>query len=235
MSKPDNPPATQGLDFHTGTSVPDSRQSAFPANEKVEPRIMIESRVFDDLLAHGRETTAVELCGVLVGTTRRDSTGPYLLIDGSIRGQHTRNDGAQVTFTHETWDHIHHQMESSFKNKSIVGWYHTHPGFGIFLSDMDKFIQDYFFNQPFQVALVIDPISSKEGLFAWVDGKTRPLSRCWIGKDVRKLTAGAVGSAETRDVPPAGKAGAQLVIEKRPATSDGTEAGSDNIINYSSL
>ncbi|HEY9070013.1 MAG TPA: Mov34/MPN/PAD-1 family protein, partial [Candidatus Ozemobacteraceae bacterium] len=196
MSKPENPPATQGLDFQTGTSVPDSRKKPFPARESIEPRVVIEKTVFDELLAHGRETTSVELCGVLVGSTARDDAGPYLTIDGSIRGQHTRNDGAQVTFTHETWDHIHKEIESRFRNRTIVGWYHTHPGFGIFLSDMDKFIQDYFFNQPFQVALVIDPISQKEGLFAWVEGKTRPLTRCWIGKELRKLTCGAVGSSE---------------------------------------
>ena len=201
MSKPENPPTTAGLDFQTGTLVPDSRRKAFPVHEKIEPRVLIEKQVFDELLTHGRETTSVELCGVLVGSTCRDDAGPFLLIDGSIRGKHTRNEGAQVTFTHDTWDHIHKEMETRFKNKTIVGWYHTHPGFGIFLSDMDKFIQDYFFNQPFQVALVIDPLSSKEGLFAWVDGKTRPLTRCWIGKEMRKLTCGAVGSSETRDAP----------------------------------
>lgn len=234
MSNPDNPPATQGLDFQSGTEVPDSRRKAFPAREKVEPRVVIETAVFDELLAHGRETTSVELCGVLVGSTCRDDAGPYLTITGSIRGKDTRNEGAQVTFTHETWDHIHKEMESRFQNSTIVGWYHTHPGFGIFLSDMDKFIQDYFFNQPFQVALVIDPISSKEGLFAWIDGKTRPLTRCWIGKDVRKLACGAVGSAETRDTPPRAAPSAPA-MPSPVAGKEETETYSNKYISLFSL
>jgi len=37
---------------------------------------------------------------------------------------------------------------------------------------MDLFIQDNFFNLPWQVALVYDPIGEKEGLFVWRKGKS---------------------------------------------------------------
>lgn len=203
MSKNENKPAVEGLDFNCGYEVHNPQRKPFPGKNNEEPRVIFESEVFEELKQHAGETVAVELCGVLVGTTRQDDSGRYLVINGSIRGKHARNEGAQVAFTHETWDYIHAEMEKNFKGRAIVGWYHTHPGFGIFLSDMDKFIQDYFFNQPFQVALVIDPINSKEGLFAWVEGKTRALSRCWIGEEVHKLTQGAVGSEEIREKFPA--------------------------------
>ena len=51
---------------------------------------------------------------------------------------------------------------------TIVGWYHSHPGFGIFLSEHDRFIHRHFFGEPGQIALVIDPLAHVEGLFAWV-------------------------------------------------------------------
>jgi proteasome lid subunit RPN8/RPN11 len=38
----------------------------------------------------------------------------------------------------------------------MVGWYHTHPDWGVFLSSMDMFICDNFFNK-LDVAYVIDP------------------------------------------------------------------------------
>ncbi|GAB1352053.1 hypothetical protein MASR1M12_07840 [Erysipelotrichia bacterium] len=192
-------PQVRDLDFHKGYEVAKNRHRPFPGQNISEPRVVIEPEIFKELLAHAGETVAVELCGVLVGQTFQDDAGPYLVISGSIRGKHARNEGAQVSFTHETWDYIHAEMEKCFRDKAIVGWYHTHPGFGIFLSDMDKFIQDYFFNQPFQVALVIDPVSNREGLFAWINGKTRALSRCWIGSEVHKLATGAVGSEEIRE------------------------------------
>jgi hypothetical protein len=63
-------------------------------------------------------------------------------------------------------------MERQHPTRRILGWYHTHPGFGIFLSDMDMFIHGNFFNLPWQVALVYDPHSGEEGLFLWKDGST---------------------------------------------------------------
>ncbi|KAF1081877.1 MAG: hypothetical protein GQF41_1517 [Candidatus Rifleibacterium amylolyticum] len=189
-----NQPAVEGLDFHGDYAVNQTKRKPFPGRSVVEPRVMIDPDVYAEIKKHAEETVAVEQCGILVGNTCQDDVGKYLIINGSIRGKHARNEGAQVVFTHETWDYIHSQMEANFKGRAIVGWYHTHPGFGIFLSDMDKFIQDYFFNQPFQVALVIDPTSSKEGLFAWINGKTCALSRCWVGDEMRKLTQGPVGT-----------------------------------------
>jgi proteasome lid subunit RPN8/RPN11 len=48
-----------------------------------------------------------------------------------------------------------------------VGWYHTHPGFGIFLSNMDLFIHRNFFPQKWHIALVLDPVNKKSGYFCW--------------------------------------------------------------------
>ena len=56
----------------------------------------------------------------------------------------------------------------------MIGWYHTHPGFGIFLSDMDVFICDNFFNLPWQVAFVYDPLGGDEGNFVWRAGQAEP-------------------------------------------------------------
>lgn len=199
MTEENNQPSNENLDFHSGYKAHDLKSKPFPGKKTEEPRVFIEPEVFDKIRKHASETTAVELCGVLVGKTCEDSHGKYLVISASIRGEHARNEGAQVVFTHETWNFIHSEIEKNYQNLAIVGWYHTHPGFGIFLSDMDKFIQDYFFNQPFQVALVLDPVNSKEGLFAWIKGETRSLPKCWIGENIYNLTQGSVGSKTIQD------------------------------------
>ena len=55
---------------------------------------------------------------------------------------------------------------------------------GIFLSPMDVFIQEHFFNLPFQTAFVVDPCSANEGLFQWRNGKAVPVPQYWVGSEV---------------------------------------------------
>jgi hypothetical protein len=63
--------------------------------------------------------------------------------------------------------HIQTEMDRSYADKRILGWYHTHPGFGIFLSEMDMFIHRNFFNLPWQLAYVYDPHADEDGMFTW--------------------------------------------------------------------
>jgi proteasome lid subunit RPN8/RPN11 len=134
---------------------------------------VMSRRVLEEIHAHGQSVTDAEICGVLVGNVYHDKHGPYLHISASIRGDKAQGHAAQVTFTDETWTAIHETMDRDYTNARIVGWYHTHPGFGIFLSGMDLFIQDNFFNLPWQVAFVYDPIGGDEGMFFWRKGKSQ--------------------------------------------------------------
>ena len=185
------------IDFYKSFTPNQDKNIPFPAPYNSEPRIYIEEEVFKTIQNHSNETTSVELCGVLIGEVRFDVSGNYLYVCGSIRGEKAKNSGVNVSFTPETWDYIHEVREEKYPDYSIIGWYHTHPGFGIFLSDMDKFIQDYFFNQPYQIALVVDPKASLNGIFTWQNGKICPLKNCWVGKEQLSLTIGTVGGEET--------------------------------------
>lgn len=135
-------------------------------------QVLFRRSALNAIHAHGRSSAEVEVCGVLVGDVYRDDAGPFLLIDAIVRGDHAGSANAQVTFTAETWNYIQGVMEAEHPDRRIVGWYHTHPNFGIFLSDMDLFIHGNFFNMPWQVAFVYDPVTGDEGVFVWRDGKT---------------------------------------------------------------
>jgi proteasome lid subunit RPN8/RPN11/LysM repeat protein len=76
-----------------------------------------------------------------------------------------------LTFTHEAWAEVLEHMDSEYPGMSIVGWYHSHPGFGCFLSDYDIFIQENFFSGPGQHALVVDPIAGLWATFVASLGK----------------------------------------------------------------
>lgn len=133
--------------------------------------VVIRQSILNHIHRHGQQHSSVEICGVLVGRGYRDAAGPYVYLEGAIRGDHADNQTAQVTFTSETWNHINAVLDNAFPEQRILGWYHTHPGFGIFLSGMDLFIHDNFFNTPEQFAIVYDPLSGDEGIFLWNNGK----------------------------------------------------------------
>src|SRR5690242_165972 len=171
-------------------SKSDAHDSKFPAQVSSEYRVHISEDAYARMKKHVENTTDVELCGALIGDVYRDSMGFFLKIIGTIEGQNANNYGAQVTITHQTWDHFHSVKDKEYPKSRIVGWYHTHPGFGIFLSGMDMFIQENYFNLPYQVAIVIETKKHEEGCFAWVDGKSVPLQRYWVGSREVKLSTG---------------------------------------------
>ncbi len=179
----------------------------FPAGEVTSVggglRVALGRRAYDDICKHADEDSDHELCGVLLGDLCRDSDGPFLHITETIRGEHATSQGAQVTITHETWNHFHREKDSSFPDKSYLGWYHTHPDFGVFLSSMDTFIHENFFSAPHQVALVIDPVRREEGLFYWKEGKPAQAMSFWVGRDERKFEESAeptLAELQLRDV-----------------------------------
>ncbi|SFI11592.1 Proteasome lid subunit RPN8/RPN11, contains Jab1/MPN metalloenzyme (JAMM) motif [Tindallia magadiensis] len=115
--------------------------------------------------------TNTELGGVLLGKMEERTNGQTLIVSGMLAAENTTADKTSLTFTHDTWDKIHQDKEAFFPEENIVGWFHTHPGFGIFLSKYDLFIHENFFNLPWQIAYVVDPIQKKCGFYRWDQGR----------------------------------------------------------------
>lgn len=159
------------------------RGAVLPKNS----RTIVWQSVLNEVIEHGRSSLQAEVCGVLVGRLCwENGKGAYLCIDGRIEGRYAEHQAGSVTFTSETWDYIHQQLEKKFPKHRIVGWYHTHPGFGIFLSEMDVFIHRNFFGSPWQPALVYDPLAEKEGFFFWSGDNVKP-KKIGIYEDVAPI------------------------------------------------
>lgn len=161
-------------------TVPDCRAidaAAARARPTVAPRAgdlfcVIDPAIWRAMLAHAASVKGREVGGVLLGEVCVDGAGPpYLFIDGHVPALAAASATASVTFTADAWTAIHDYIDRERPGASIVGWYHTHPNFGIFLSEMDLFIQRHFFNAPHQVAIVIDPVRGESGAFVWHKGE----------------------------------------------------------------
>ncbi len=130
--------------------------------------IFVDLDVMRDMEAHARTNTHVELGGVLLGGQYLDSDGePFVVVREALRAEHYEATRGSFKFTHETWAQITRDREQFPKDLQLVGWYHTHPDWGVFLSGMDMFICENFFNRPLDIALVIDPCRGDRGWFYW--------------------------------------------------------------------
>jgi proteasome lid subunit RPN8/RPN11 len=143
-------------------------------------RIIITKDAYETIIKHAKEDIQNEICGVLIGDYYKDADGPFLEISGVIRGEHAENEADHVMFTHATWSYINEIKDNQYAEEKIVGWYHSHPRFGVFLSDQDNFIHKNFFGQPWQVAFVVDPVSENEGFFVWQGGTTIRCEKYWV-------------------------------------------------------
>jgi proteasome lid subunit RPN8/RPN11 len=134
-------------------------------------RIYVDLDVMRDMEAHALSNTRVELGGVMLGFQRIDSAGrPFVVVSDCLRAEHYQATKGSFKFTHETWSQITRDRAKFRPELEMVGWYHTHPGWSVFLSGMDLFICDHFFNRSLDVALVIDPCEGDRGWFYWSGG-----------------------------------------------------------------
>lgn len=149
-------------------------------------KVYIKQDVYKALEKLAASDTSKELGSVLFGEYAQELGKTHVIISDYIEAKYTDASASTLTFTHETWDYVHKEHEKKFPEKKIIGWQHTHPNYGIFLSNYDLFIQENFFNMPFQVAYVIDPIQNIRGFFQWKNEKIEKLNGYYIYDEIGK-------------------------------------------------
>jgi len=139
--------------------------------------ILMDENALRSAQAHALTSLDREVAGVMIGPRpEKQPDGRYVVhIIDTIIAKHTVMQGASVTYTPESWRYMNDKLWERYPDETavIVGWYHTHPGFGIFLSGMDQFIHQNFFTQIWHIAYVLDPRAKTSGFFSWDRQKTR--------------------------------------------------------------
>ena len=151
---------------HNGTSGGSALGEIF---EDALP-IFVHENVLEEILDFSEQDMSREQGGFLVGGLHEDGR-TYVEIRHFLPAADTRSRAASLTFTHETWSQLNKEVETRFSEEVVIGWHHTHPNFGIFLSAYDLFIHRNFFSQPWQIAMVVDPQRQEMGFFQWRQGK----------------------------------------------------------------
>lgn len=154
--------------------------------ENDDVKVYIRQSTYKELEKLAASDTSKELGSILFGEYTEQLGKTHVVISDFVEAKYTDASAATLTFTHETWDYVHKEHAKRFPEKKIIGWQHTHPNYGIFLSNYDMFIQENFFNMPFQVAYVIDPIQNLRGFFQWKNGRIEKLKGYYIYDEVGK-------------------------------------------------
>jgi len=143
-------------------------------SEPGKPLIFMRQSVCRQLNEHAISLPDREVGGMLVGEAHRTPDGIlFVQISGSLEARYTQQGPTHLTFATETFIDALDRLEADYPDQEIVGWYHTHPGLGVFLSSWDLFIHRSFFQKPWQVALVIDPLANDGGFFRYQAGEIR--------------------------------------------------------------
>lgn len=177
------------LDEEVESAPQGQRPSNYLTFGEIRPddvQVYIRQDVYRALEEFAVSDTRKELGSILLGDYIQKDDALHVVISNYVEAKYTDASASTLTFTHETWGDIHSQHETRYPDRKIIGWQHTHPNYGIFLSNYDMFIQENFFDLPFQIAYVIDPIQNLRGFFQWKNGKVEKLKGYHVYEDGTK-------------------------------------------------
>lgn len=144
------------------------------AHRAKAPTISMFTPVLDEIDAYVGVDLRQERGGLLLGS--HDSGAWSVDVRAQLPALSADGRRDSLTFTHAAWKELDEEREKRFPQLRVVGWYHSHPDFGVFLSGHDRFIHEHFFSSPFHLAYVIDPVRRDCGLFGWLDGRIEPVT-----------------------------------------------------------
>lgn len=130
-------------------------------------RVFVTQTAFKAINNHAASDMDNEVGGWLAGRWCKDidTKDEFIVVEALLPAQQVRSGSAFLTFTHDSQVAMLAALEERYAKKGIVGWYHTHPRMGLFLSGYDTWLHNHFFPHPWQVALVVEPHSHIGGFF----------------------------------------------------------------------
>jgi proteasome lid subunit RPN8/RPN11 len=135
--------------------------------------VLVSDAVMAEIFWQLKSKGDVEMGGVLVGNAFVDSDTLLhaVAVRRGLLGDNGEGTPVSFKFTSDSWKSINSKLLGlPAEERNIVGWYHSHPGLGVFLSARDRFTQRSFFANPWQIALVVDPNRNTFGFFYGREG-----------------------------------------------------------------
>lgn len=182
------PGMSQDITYDGGITVRDPEPGVRPApanGASLVPKgdaaqgdcpVYVSAPCLQSALVHAGSDPARECGGWLVGGRFTDGRGDFIVVERFLDARHISAGPASARFTHDAfadaWRRIDGGLGLAYA-PFLLGWFHTHPDLGAFLSEQDLFIHRHFFALAYQIALVVDPVRREFIFFRWRDGEVR--------------------------------------------------------------
>ncbi|MDH4123043.1 MAG: hypothetical protein OEV21_03020 [Thermoplasmata archaeon] len=107
---------------------------------------------------YGRVRT--EALGFMLGDVCSSGRKQFVMVRDIVTGS-LLSSAESVRFDRESYAELFSELDSSGFDYVIVGWYHSHPGYGCFMSRIDINTQLSAFHEKYHSAIVIDPLQKE--------------------------------------------------------------------------
>ena len=112
----------------------------------------------------------IEVMGLMLGEVRTWKGKDYVVVRDVVTSDLDAT-SVSVKFDSSGMEKLFEKLDDAGFDYVIVGWYHSHPGYGCFMSDTDIATHSGGFVSPYQIAMVIDPKNFEIAAFRMKDGK----------------------------------------------------------------
>lgn len=121
---------------------------------------------FDAALEHAEQKAGdgVEALGLLAGFVYCFNNKKFVVATDYLSAENEAT-AVSVKFSGKAFASLVKQLNALDGEKIVVGWSHSHPGFGCFMSAVDQATQEKYFDEDFHVALVLDPFRRQQEAF----------------------------------------------------------------------
>jgi proteasome lid subunit RPN8/RPN11 len=137
--------------------------------------VIVHQKALAQVDEHAHSNLGSELGGALVGKAYRYQKMVFVEVKAAIPVVTENRGPIHFTFSADSWPQIQRDRDTNYPDLDIVGWFHTHPGLGVFYSSDDVVVHSAAFTLPWHVGLVVDPVRKEASFFGWVDGLLTPL------------------------------------------------------------
>ncbi|KAG7832882.1 hypothetical protein KL943_004330 [Ogataea angusta] len=163
-----------------------AQQGDQPAIDNAET-VYISSLALLKMLKHGRAGVPMEVMGLMLGDFIDDFT--IHVVDVFAMPQ--SGTGVSVEAVDDVFQtKMMDMLKQTGRDQMVVGWYHSHPGFGCWLSSVDVNTQQSFEQlNPRSVAVVIDPIQSVKGKVVIDAFRSISSQTLMLGQEPRQTTS----------------------------------------------
>ena len=131
---------------------------------------LVQPGVLEIVTDHVNSAWAKKVGGLFLGRPIDDVTR----VDAALPARHTDEYAGEIAFPPPVWEEAYAKLDEH-PGSTIVGWYHSHPGSGVAMSDYDRRLHKVLFGEPFSLALVLDPVADRMAWFGWDIGQLWPL------------------------------------------------------------